>query len=73
MALLDHYLVPYKTNKELPASVRKSLPQGAQTIFRKAFNNAHKQYRSEIRAFRVAWAAVKRSYYRKEHGKWAKL
>ena len=55
--------MPYSTNKELPDSVRKNLPQGAQTIFRKAFNNAFKQYKgAEVRCFRVAWAAVKKVY-----------
>ena len=63
--------MPYKTNKDLPERVRNVLPQGAQTIFRKAFNNAHKQYKEEQRAFKVSWAAVKRKY-EKRNGKWVK-
>ncbi len=37
--------MPYKSNKTLPKIVRDNLPKGAQTIFRKAYNNAYKQYK----------------------------
>ena len=64
--------MPYKLNKDLPKNVRGVLPQGAQTIFRKAFNNAFKQYKGqEVRAFRVAWSAVKK-VYKKKGNKWVK-
>ncbi|TYC53130.1 hypothetical protein FMN52_18575 [Marinobacter sp. BW6] len=33
---------PYKSNSELPASVRNNLPAHAQEIYRKAFNTAWK-------------------------------
>ncbi len=71
--------MPYDQSSDLPDSVRNSLPSAAQTIYRKAFNNAWQQYsRAEDRlddasreetAHRVAWAAVKRSY-RKENDRW---
>jgi cation transport regulator len=64
--------MPYKINKDLPSAVKNVLPSAAQTIFRKAFNNAHEHYRSEVRAFKVAWAAVKRQYEKRE-GKWTKI
>ncbi len=76
--------MPYKTNKNLPESLRKHLPMGAQTIYRKAFNNAFVQYKDpkkrkfasslEVTAHRVAWTAVKREY-RKDlsSGKWVKI
>lgn len=58
--------MPYRTNVDLPASVRSHLPEHAQDIYRAAFNNAfaahiHDPRRDEI-AHRIAWAAVKHSY-----------
>jgi cation transport regulator len=58
--------MPYRVNADLPPSVRGHLPDDAQEIFRKAFNNAWAEHagdpRQEEAAFRIAWAAVKRSY-----------
>ena len=58
--------VPYRTNEDLPSSVRDHLPEHAQDIYREAFNNAHEAHagdpRQEEAAHRIAWAAVKRSY-----------
>jgi len=64
--------MPYKTNADLPESVRGNLPAGAQTIFRKAFNSAYKQYGSddEARLNKVAWSAVKNVYEKEEDGTW---
>ena len=58
--------MPYRTNVDLPASVRSHLPEHAQDIYRAAFNNAFAAHiddprRDEI-AHRIAWAAVKHSY-----------
>jgi len=64
--------MPYSKNSQLPDSVKNNLPAGAQTIFRKAFNSAHFQYKQEFRAFRVAWAAVKKKYRKNAKGKWVK-
>lgn len=50
--------MPYSTNDELPAAVKK-LSDHQQTIFRKAFNNALKQYKDEKKAYATAWAAAK--------------
>ena len=73
--------VPYKTNKELPKGIRNNLPQGAQTVFRKVYNNANKQYKSPGKrrkkssltevCNKVAWSAVKK-VYKKEKDKWIK-
>ena len=60
--------MPYQTNQDLKESVRKHLPEHAQSIFRKAFNNAFEQYHNEHSAFKVAWNAVKRSYKKNESG-----
>lgn len=53
--------MPYAMNDDLPPSVRDHLPSHAQDIFREAFNHAFDRY-DEATAFRIAWAAVKRSY-----------
>ena len=59
--------LPYATIDDLPPAVRH-LPVHAQEIFRAAFNAAWDSYaergpqRQEETAFRVAWAAVKKSY-----------
>ena len=54
--------MPYATLDDLPPAVRH-LPVHAQEIFRAVFNNAWDEYGGdEERAFRVAWAAVKRRY-----------
>lgn len=63
--------MPYKSNKELPKSVRNALPPTAQTLYRKVFNSADKQYDSEKIVHQTAWAAVKKSY-KKSNGKWVK-
>lgn len=36
--------MPYERNDDLPEPVRGNLPQGAQTIYREAFNSAWEQY-----------------------------
>ncbi len=58
--------MPYRVNDDLPPSVRNHLPDHAQDIFREAFNHAFSDHAGESdreeRAFRIAWAAVKRSY-----------
>lgn len=59
--------MPYKSNADLPKQVQ-SLPDHAKTIFRSAFNAAVKSV-SEERAFKIAWAAVKRKY-KKQGEEW---
>ena len=58
--------MPYSTNADLPAAIRRRLPDHAQDIFRAAFNHAFAAHQSDPRreeaAHRIAWAAVKRSY-----------
>lgn len=58
--------MPYPTNAYLPPSVRNHLPEHAQSIYREAFNHAFEAHEHEadceVRAHRIAWAAVKRSY-----------
>ncbi len=58
--------MPYASNEDLPLSVRNHLPQHAQDIFRATFNSAYQVHHGDPReeeiAFRIAWAAVKKSY-----------
>ena len=65
--------MPYKDVSDLPDSVAGSLPKKAQEIYMKAFNNAYKQYPEEETAYKVAWSAVKKSYYKNKSGKWVKI
>lgn len=58
--------MPYRSNHDLPASVRAHLPSHAQDIYREAFNSAYRSHAGEAdrerRTHMIAWAAVKRSY-----------
>lgn len=63
--------MPYRTNRDLPQSVRAHLPKHAQDLYRQAFNHALDEYDGhEEAAHRVAWAAVKRKYLRAADGSW---
>ncbi|MDR3536883.1 MAG: ChaB family protein [Acetobacteraceae bacterium] len=65
--------MPYTSNDELPPAVADHLPPHAQDIFREAFNHAWAAHGGdEETAFRIAWAAVKRSY-RKSGDRWVPL
>jgi cation transport regulator len=65
--------MPYASNDDLPPAVRDHLPEHAQDIFRAAFNAAHEKHGDEADgeeiAFRIAWAAVKRGYEKRD-GHW---
>lgn len=63
--------MPYKKNSQLPKPVQHVLPQGAQSMFRKAFNASHRKY-GEIRAFKISWGAVKKKYKKGKSGKWVR-
>ena len=65
--------MPYRTNDDLPPSVRNHLPPHAQDIYREAFNHTFAAHegdpRQEEASHRIAWAAVKKSYV-KSDGAW---
>ena len=46
------------TKEELPSTIQRSAKK-VQRTYQKALDNAHEQYRSEERAHRTAWDAVK--------------
>lgn len=70
--------MPYARKSELPESVRDSLPEHAQEIYREAFNSAWNEYDEpherrgdasrEQTAHRVAWSAVKKQYEKSDGG-----
>ena len=65
--------MPYAKNADLPASVKKALPAGAQSIYRGAYNSAHEGGASTSSASKLAWGAVKARGYRKgKDGRWRK-
>ena len=74
--------MPYEKLDALPDSVRNNLPEHAQEIYMKAFNNAWEEYSDpeerrgsssrEEAAHKVAWAAVKKEYKKGTSGKWVK-
>ena len=53
--------MPYASNAELPPAVKSSLSDKDQDQFREAFNAALTEYKDEKTAFKVAWAAVRKS------------
>ena len=54
--------MPYSSNSELPSAVRKRLSPHQQEVFRKAFNNALKEYHgNESKAYATAWSAAKKA------------
>lgn len=73
--------MPYNKVSELPERVKDNLPEHAQEIYMKAFNNAYDQYADpddrrgdasrEETAHKVAWAAVKNDYEKDDdNGRW---
>lgn len=72
----------YNSNKDLPDPVKSHLPKHAQDIYREAFNSAWEQYKNpkkrrdsaghEEVAHKVAWAAVKEKYTKKDD-KWVSI
>jgi cation transport regulator len=72
--------MPFKDNKDLPDSVKKSLPKHGEDIYREAFNHAWSEYKDakdrqhgrsqEETAHAVAWNAVKKKYEKEKKGIW---
>ena len=74
--------MPYTSLTDLPETVRNSLPEHGQEIYKEAFNSAWEQYDEpherhqgrdrEETAHAVAWAAVKKVYKRVKQGEWVR-
>lgn len=66
--------MPYANVFELPGKIISILPENAQAIFVKAFNDAWTRYANEPFSFKMAWTAVKNAGFRKNKttGLWRK-
>ena len=66
--------MPYEKRTDLPGSVKDTLPDHAQGIYKEAFNSAWDQHdHDEDRAHRIAWGAVKKGYHKDQSsGAWVK-
>jgi len=60
--------IPYKTNNELPSTIRK-LPYKAQSLYRSSFNSSYSRTKSDSIASKVAWTVVKKRF-KKVDGNW---
>ncbi len=68
--------MPYQSIMDLPPALKEHLPIHAQEIYLNAFNNAWEHYKEpekrrltssrEETAHKVAWAAVKKKYVKKQ-------
>ena len=67
--------MPYRSNNDLPSSVRLTLPKSAQNVWRSAFNRAYEKHGEDSTAFRIAWGAVRNAGYQEdeETGMWDKV
>ncbi len=76
--------MPYRSDEELPAGIRHTLPAHARHIYLAAYNNAAAEYADPAKrrgntaaeevARKVAWAAVKKEYRKNEAtGVWEKI
>jgi cation transport regulator len=58
--------MPFRSNSELPETVRRHLPRPAQDVYRAAYNHAYAARLGDPQrvksARRVAWKAVKHSF-----------
>jgi cation transport regulator len=62
----------YESNADLPARVRRELPNDAQDVYRLAYNSALASGVNEVQANASAWDAVKLGW-RNQNGRWIQL
>ncbi|ACK68982.1 ChaB family protein [Gloeothece citriformis PCC 7424] len=60
----------YETLEQLPNEVKEKLPQGAQQVFKAAFNSATEDGVNEQDATQIAWNSVRISYQQGSNGQW---
>lgn len=67
--------MPYKTNRDLPKSIRDVISSThGKTIFRNVVNSQLERGKSDSVAFASAWAALQRAGWEKnEQGKWVEM
>ena len=52
-------MMSYRSNRDLPASIRDRLSEAAQSLYRVAFNSAVQWYGEESKAHKIALSAVR--------------
>ncbi len=62
--------VPYETINDLPKAVRTDLPENAQRLFLKTYNDAHRDSGDDDFSRQAAWDAVTQLYEQDEAGDW---
>jgi cation transport regulator len=66
--------MPYASNQNLPDTVKRNLPEGAQSIYRNAFNSAFEKNNDDEKSAQIAWGAVKNAGWEKnDKGEWIKM
>jgi len=67
----DLVTAPYNTVTELPSSVKDNMAKNIQRVFVDVFNRSFDKY-GETRAFKTAWAVVKKIAIKNDKGIWVK-
>jgi cation transport regulator len=62
---------PYKKTSDLPDSVKQHMTTELQRVYLEVFNSTFKKY-GETRAFKTAWAVIKKLAKKDKDGKWVK-
>lgn len=63
---------PYDSIKDLPLRIKNNLTPSLQRTFMRVFNKAYDIYKSDEKAFRTAWSAIKKIAKKNADGKWVK-
>jgi cation transport regulator len=69
---LEAIMNAYKTNQDLPASIRDRLPEAAQDFYRIAFNSAIQWCGDQQKAHQAALSAVRNQTVSLNSGIWKK-
>lgn len=65
-------IAPYKNPADLPPRIKNNLSIGLQKTFMNTFNQALRTYHSETKAFRVAWAVIRKMARKNTKGLWVR-
>lgn len=68
----DLVTAPYKTVKDLDPDIRKVLAPDLRKTFINTWNNSYDNYKSESRAFRMAWGLIKKLARKNKKGIWTR-
>ncbi len=68
----DLEIAPYKQVSELPKSVKDNMSADLQGTFMSVVNQAFETYKSESRAFRIAWGIIRNIARKNKKGMWVR-